>query len=62
MAIEQESSDSSLDHQKLSLGPMGDACSRADLVAIHTILEKNGYKDDEGVTNDVCMSENQMEQ
>ncbi|KMZ58083.1 Protein kinase-like protein [Zostera marina] len=52
MAIEQESSDSSLDHQKLSLGPMGDACSRADLVAIHTILEKNGYKDDEGVTND----------
>lgn len=33
--------------------PLGVACSRMDLTAIHEILEKTGYKDDEGVTNEV---------
>jgi BR-signaling kinase len=37
-----------------SLTPLGDACSRHDLTAIHEILEKVGYKDDEGVANEVC--------
>lgn len=35
------------------LSPLGDACSRLDLTAIHEILEKVAYKDDEGVANDV---------
>lgn len=37
----------------VSLTPLGDACSRRDLTAIHQILEKAGYKDDEGVANEV---------
>ena len=37
-----------------SLTPLGDACSRLDLTAIHEILEKVGYKDDEGIANEVC--------
>lgn len=32
-----------------SLTPLGDACSRKDLTAIHEVLESIGYKDDEGV-------------
>ncbi|XP_010443652.1 PREDICTED: probable serine/threonine-protein kinase At5g41260 [Camelina sativa] len=36
-----------------SLTPLGDACSRLDLTAIHEILEKIGYKDDEGVANEL---------
>ncbi|KAL6203333.1 hypothetical protein ACLB2K_027033 [Fragaria x ananassa] len=36
-----------------SLSPLGDACSRLDLTAIHEILEKVAYKDDEGVANDL---------
>lgn len=39
--------------QRLSVSPLGEACSRADLTAIHEILEKVGYKDDEGVANEV---------
>ncbi|KAK9273718.1 hypothetical protein L1049_018528 [Liquidambar formosana] len=35
------------------LSPLGEACSRMDLTAIHEILEKIGYKDDEGVTNEL---------
>ncbi|KAK9940658.1 hypothetical protein M0R45_017308 [Rubus argutus] len=35
------------------LSPLGDACSRLDLTAIHEILEKVAYKDDEGVANDL---------
>lgn len=35
------------------LSPLGEACSRKDLTAIHEILENVGYKDDEGVTNEV---------
>lgn len=34
------------------LSPMGDACSRMDLTAIHEILVKMHYRDDEG-TNEV---------
>ncbi|KAI8025229.1 Serine/threonine-protein kinase BSK3, partial [Camellia lanceoleosa] len=32
--------------------PLGEACLRMDLTAIHEILENIGYKDDEGVTNE----------
>ncbi|XP_065859510.1 serine/threonine-protein kinase BSK3-like isoform X2 [Euphorbia lathyris] len=37
----------------LSLTPLGEACSRKDLTAIHEILESIGYKDDEGVANEL---------
>lgn len=36
-----------------SLSPFGEACSRRDLTAIHEIIEKLGYKDDEGVANEL---------
>ena len=36
-----------------SLSPLGEACSRKDLTAIHEVLESLGYKDDEGVANEV---------
>ncbi|MBA0848605.1 hypothetical protein Goshw_004509 [Gossypium schwendimanii] len=39
--------------QPLSLTPFGEACLRFDLTAIHEILEKMGYKDDEGIANEV---------
>lgn len=44
--------------QPLSLTPFGEACLRMDLTAIHEILEKIGYKDDEGIANEVhpCFS------
>lgn len=41
---------------KLLLSPLGEACSRMDLTAIHEILEKLGYKDDEGIANEVSIS------
>lgn len=50
MGISKE--DISLD-QPLVLSPLGEACSRMDLTAIHEILEKVGYKDDEGTTNEL---------
>ncbi|KAK9910461.1 hypothetical protein M0R45_034421 [Rubus argutus] len=34
------------------LSPLGDACSRRDLTAIHEVLENIGYKDD-GMTNEL---------
>ncbi|CAK9134420.1 unnamed protein product [Ilex paraguariensis] len=37
----------------LPRSPLGEACSRMDLTAIHEILEKTGYKDDEGVANEL---------
>ncbi|ESR42490.1 serine/threonine-protein kinase BSK5 [Citrus sinensis] len=37
----------------LSLTPLGEACSRLDLTAIHEILEGMGYKDDEGIANEL---------
>ncbi|XP_028125039.1 serine/threonine-protein kinase BSK7-like [Camellia sinensis] len=33
--------------------PLGEACLRMDLTAIHEIFENIGYKDDEGVTNEL---------
>lgn len=39
--------------QTLKLSLLGEACARMDLAAIHEILEKVGYKDDEGLANDV---------
>lgn len=33
--------------------PLGEACSRVDLTAIHEILESIGYKDDEGIANEL---------
>jgi len=38
----------------LPLSPLGEACLRMDLTAIHEILEKLGYKDDEGTATEVC--------
>lgn len=36
------------------LSPLGKACARMDLTAIHDILLKTGYKDEEGAENEVC--------
>lgn len=38
----------------LPLSPLGEACLRKDLTAMHEILEKIGYKDDEGAATEVC--------
>ncbi|XP_051131192.1 serine/threonine-protein kinase BSK6-like isoform X2 [Andrographis paniculata] len=46
--------------QPLLLTPMGEACLRMDLTAIHEILDKAGYKDDEGIANE--MWTNQMQE
>lgn len=35
------------------LSPLGKACARMDLTAVHEILLKTGYKDDEGAENEV---------
>nr|CAD1817680.1 unnamed protein product [Ananas comosus var. bracteatus] len=50
--------------QRLSVSPLGEACSRVDLTAIHEMLEKVGYKDDEGVANELSfqMWTNQMQE
>ncbi|KAL3599058.1 hypothetical protein D5086_006976 [Populus alba] len=37
----------------LPLSPLGEACLRMDLTAIHEILEKLGYKDDEGTATEL---------
>jgi len=39
--------------ETVSLTSFGEACSKSDLTAIHEILEKVGYKDDEHVANEV---------
>lgn len=39
--------------QPLQLSPLGEACSRNDLTAVHEILKKTGYKGDEGTENEV---------
>lgn len=36
------------------LSALGEACLRMDLTAIHEILEKLSYKDDEGAATEVC--------
>lgn len=50
--------------QSLSLTPFGEACLRMDLTAIHEILEKISYKDDEGIANELSfqMWTNQMQE
>ena len=35
------------------LSPLGEACLRTDLTAVHEIIEKLGYKDDEGAATEV---------
>ncbi|KAK6137492.1 hypothetical protein DH2020_028745 [Rehmannia glutinosa] len=47
----------------LSLSALGEACLRMDLTAIHEIVEKLGYKDDEGATTELSfqMWTNQMQ-
>ncbi|CAN1743303.1 Serine/threonine-protein kinase BSK7 [Linum perenne] len=46
------------------LSPLGEACLRNDLTAIHEILEKIGFKDDEGVATELSfqMWTNQMQE
>ncbi|KFK24619.1 hypothetical protein AALP_AA8G002700 [Arabis alpina] len=38
--------------EALKLTPFGDACSREDLSSIHELLEKLGYREDDGVSNE----------
>nr|GMD61281.1 probable serine/threonine-protein kinase At5g41260 [Ipomoea batatas] len=47
------SQETSAQEQTPRLSPLGEACSRVDLTAIHEILETTGYKDDEGVANEL---------
>ncbi|PSS09401.1 Serine/threonine-protein kinase [Actinidia chinensis var. chinensis] len=46
------------------LSPLGEACLRKDLTAIHEILEQLGYKDDEGAATELSfqMWTNQMQE
>lgn len=48
----------------MPLSPLGEACLRMDLTAIHEILEKIGYKDDEGAATELSfqMWTNQMQE
>ncbi|GLT67845.1 hypothetical protein SLA2020_401230 [Shorea laevis] len=48
----------------LPLSPLGEACLRMDLTAVHEILEKIGYKDDEGAATELSfqMWTNQMQE
>ena len=46
----------SRDGGTMPLSPLGEACLRMDLTAIHEILEQLGYKDDEGAATEVCLS------
>ncbi|KAG7955761.1 hypothetical protein I3843_11G088500 [Carya illinoinensis] len=39
------------------LSPLGKACARIDLTAVHDILLKTGYKDDEGAENELSFQE-----
>ncbi|MED6161118.1 Serine/threonine-protein kinase bsk6 [Stylosanthes scabra] len=51
MGLKNESELSST--KQMPLTPFGEACLRVDLTAIHEILEKTGYKDDEGIANEL---------
>ncbi|KAJ8768515.1 hypothetical protein K2173_022610 [Erythroxylum novogranatense] len=50
--------------EAVPLSPLGEACFRMDLTAIHEILEKIGYKDDEGAATELSfqMWTNQMQE
>jgi BR-signaling kinase len=37
------------------LSPLGKACSGMDLTAVHDILLKTGYKEEEGAENEVTL-------
>ncbi|XP_047325206.1 serine/threonine-protein kinase BSK7 isoform X2 [Impatiens glandulifera] len=52
------------DSTSLTLSPLGEACLRMDLTAIHEIIEKLGYKDDEGAATELSfqMWTNQMQE
>ena len=39
----------------LPLSPLGEACSRKGLTAIHEVLQSVGYNDDEGAATEVCI-------
>ncbi|KAH9293827.1 hypothetical protein KI387_040966 [Taxus chinensis] len=39
------------------LSPLGKACARMDLTAVHDVLVKIGYKDDEGAENELSFQE-----
>ncbi|MQL91947.1 hypothetical protein Taro_024566 [Colocasia esculenta] len=39
--------------ETLSLSPLGEACLRMDLEAIHGMFDMIGYKDDEGISNEL---------
>lgn len=47
-----------------SLTPIGEACLRTDLTVMHEVLVKMGYKDDEGIANELSfqMWTNQMQE
>ncbi|CAM8876829.1 unnamed protein product [Rhodiola kirilowii] len=49
--------------EQLPLTPLGEACLRQDLTAMHEVLEKLGYKDDEGAATELSfqMWTNQMQ-
>lgn len=46
----------SCDGETMPLSPLGEACLKTDLTAIHEILEALGYKDDGGAATEVCLS------
>ncbi|XP_020539686.1 serine/threonine-protein kinase BSK7 isoform X2 [Jatropha curcas] len=50
--------------EALPPSPLGEACLRMDLTAIHEIMEKLGYKDDEGAATELSfqMWTNQMQE
>ncbi|KAJ7944916.1 Kinase family protein [Quillaja saponaria] len=52
------------DSAALPLSTLGEACLRMDLTAIHEIMEKIGYKDDEGAATELSfqMWTNQMQE
>lgn len=39
--------------KEIPLSPLAEACSRLDLTAIHEFLEKVGFRDDDGVANEL---------
>lgn len=39
--------------QLLELSPFAEACAKSDFITIYEMMEKVGYRDDEGLANDV---------
>lgn len=40
------------------VSPLGKACARMDLTAVHDMLLKTGYRDEEGAENEVSIMHN----